>query len=126
MHVEVVTNVIPTLNDDAQLAAIAEWIKAHLGAETPWHVTGFHPDAMLQGVPPTSTATLLHARHTGLAAGLHFVYTGNVVGTGGENTSCHRCGNLAIERIGYRTRMIGVAAGGRCARCGESLNIRGV
>lgn len=126
MHVEVVTNVIPTLNDDAQLAAMAAWIKVHLGAETPWHVTAFHPDAKLQDVPPTSPATLVHARNAGMAAGLHFVYTGNVVVSGGENTSCYRCGSLAIERLGYRTRLVSVAAGGRCARCGATLNIRGV
>ena len=126
MHVEVVTNLIPTLIDDAQLVAIAEWIGAHLGPETPWHVTAFHPDAMLRDVAATTPAALVRARDAGMAAGLHFVYTGNVVGTGGENTFCPRCGTQAIERIGYHTRLVAVAAGGRCARCGADLNIRGV
>jgi len=44
MHVEVVTNLIPGLNDDAeQLSGIAGWIAAELGEMTPWHVTRFYP-----------------------------------------------------------------------------------
>ena len=40
MHIEVVTNIIPTMNDDdAQLTALAEWIKNEIGELTPWHVT---------------------------------------------------------------------------------------
>jgi len=47
MHVEVVTNIIPTMNDDdAQLTGIAGWIAKELGEQTPWHVTRFHPITM--------------------------------------------------------------------------------
>ena len=42
MHVECVTNVVPTINDsDEELRAIAGWIATELGADTPWHVTRF-------------------------------------------------------------------------------------
>lgn len=126
MHVEVVTNVIPTFNDDdGQLSGIARWIHANLGPETPWHVTAFHPDAMLRDVPATPVATLLRARQLGVAAGLRFVYIGNVSGTGAEDTRCNECGLVAIERHGYLVRKSAVAAGGRCERCGADLNIRG-
>jgi pyruvate formate lyase activating enzyme len=126
MHVEVVTNVIPGLNDDDQLQQIAEWIRDSLGADTPWHVTAFHPDALLTDVPQTSSATLILARQAGMAAGLHFVYTGNVRGTGGEHTYCPGCGRAVVERDGYQIRVIGVAKGGRCANCSTDLNMRGV
>jgi pyruvate formate lyase activating enzyme len=44
MHVEVVTNVIPGMNDDnAQLEGIAKWIHDELGELTPWHVTRSYP-----------------------------------------------------------------------------------
>ncbi len=44
MHVEVVTNIIPTMNDDdEQLSGIAGWIEPELGELTPWHVTRFYP-----------------------------------------------------------------------------------
>ena len=59
MHVEVVTNVIPTVNDDdAQLADIAHWVRERLGELTPWHVTRFYPHHNFAHLPPTPIATL--------------------------------------------------------------------
>ena len=53
MHVEVVTNLIPSMNDDdEQLSGIAAWIKEALGELTPWHVTRFHPHR--QAVAPAA------------------------------------------------------------------------
>ena len=44
MHLEVITNVIPTMNDDdEQFKGIAHWIHDKLGELTPWHVTRFYP-----------------------------------------------------------------------------------
>lgn len=127
MHVEAVTNVIPGYNDDnSQLEGIAAWIHDHLGANTPWHVTRFFPQAELLDVPPTPVATLEKARQIGLDKGLHFVYLGNVPGVEGENTYCYNCHHLNIERRGYQTHLREVAPGGRCANCGVDLNLRGV
>ncbi len=54
MHVEVVTNIIPAMNDDdEQLDGIARWIADDLGELTPWHVTRFYPQHELQNVPAT-------------------------------------------------------------------------
>ena len=126
MHVEVVTNVIPTLNDDEpQLKALAQWIVQALGAATPWHVTRFYPTAQLMNLPPTPIATLEKAMRIGKEAGLQFVYVGNVPTHTGENTYCPNCGQLDIERVGYRTRVLGVKAG-KCTRCGTDLNMRGI
>jgi pyruvate formate lyase activating enzyme len=59
MHVEVVTNIIPTMNDDdTQLEGIARWIKDELGELTPWHVTRFHPHHHLMHLPATPIAEL--------------------------------------------------------------------
>jgi len=75
MHVEVVTNIIPTMNDDdAQLGGIAGWIAKELGTETPWHVTRFHPNYMISDLPATPVATLEHAYELGRKAGLKFIY----------------------------------------------------
>ena len=124
MHVEVVTNIIPSLNDDdEQLAGIAAWIKEKLGELTPWHVTRFHPHRGLTHVPPTPVATLERAYKIGREAGLRFVYTGNVPGHRFENTTCYNCGNPAIERLGYEVRVTGLK-GSNCANCGADLNIR--
>ena len=42
-----------------------------------------------------------NAYEIGKAAGLHYVYMGNVPGVRQENTFCYNCGELLIERIGY-------------------------
>ncbi|MFH1086998.1 MAG: AmmeMemoRadiSam system radical SAM enzyme, partial [Chloroflexota bacterium] len=74
MHVEVITNVVPTVNDDdEQLSGIARWIAADLGELTPWHVTRFYPQHRLDSLPPTPISTLERAGKIGKAAGLRFV-----------------------------------------------------
>jgi pyruvate formate lyase activating enzyme len=124
MHVEVVTNVIPSLSDDdVQLAGIAKWIKEKLGELTPWHVTRFHPHRGLMHIAPTPVATLERAYKIGREAGLRFVYIGNVPGHKYENTTCYKCGNLAIQRMGYDIKVTGLK-GSSCSNCGAGLNIR--
>jgi len=126
MHVEVVTNVVPTVNDSPeQLRGIAQWILDALGPETPWHVTRFFPHAEMNHIPPTSVATIHSARKMALELGLRFVYSGNIASDGAEDTTCPGCGKLAIRRSGFRAEMVGVASGGRCRACGRDLNLRG-
>ena len=124
MHVEVVTNIIPTMNDDEeQLQGIAHWIRDELGELTPWHVTRFYPHHHLMHLPPTPVATLERACDIGRQAGLKFVYTGNVPGHSHENTVCYNCGHLIVERFGYQTTVIGLD-GSKCRFCGAELNFR--
>ncbi len=99
--VEVTTLVIPGLNDSEQeLTQIAEFI-CSVGAEIPWHVTRFYPAYQLLDRAPTGIPILRRARAIGLAAGLRYVYEGNVPGEGGENTYCYQCQELLIERYGF-------------------------
>jgi len=124
MHVEVVTNVIPTMNDDdAQLEGIAGWIHDRLGDDTPWHVTRFHPNYNIASLPPTPVATLERAIRIGRKAGLRFIYVGNVVGHPSENTVCPGCGKPVVERFGYETSIVGLK-GSCCQFCGANLNFR--
>ncbi len=124
MHVEVVTNIIPTMNDDEeQLAGIATWIRDNLGELTPWHVTRFYPMHNLNYLPATPVSTLEKAYQIGKKAGLKFVYLGNVSGHEYENTTCYSCGKLNVRRIGYDTQVLGLD-GTRCKFCGSELNFR--
>ena len=124
MHVEIVTNLIPSMNDDEeQLSKIAAWIKESLGELTPWHVTRFHPHRKLSHLQPTGLAALEKACDIGRRAGLHFVYLGNVPGHAYENTVCYQCGTTVIERTGYNISVKAVR-GSCCAACGADLNIR--
>ncbi len=124
MHVEVVTNIIPTMNDDEeQLKGIATWIRDELGELTPWHVTRFHPHYEMSHLPPTPIESLERASDIGRKAGLRFIYTGNVPGHSGENTTCYSCGRLIIQRWGYQTKVLGLEDS-RCKFCGADLNVR--
>ncbi|MDD5288417.1 MAG: AmmeMemoRadiSam system radical SAM enzyme [Dehalococcoidales bacterium] len=124
MHVEVVTNIIPTMNDDdEQLSGIARWIHNELGEQTPWHVTRFHPGYRIADLPATPLATLEHAYELGRKAGLKFVYLGNVPGHASETTVCFSCGKPVVERNGYQTEVCGLK-GSCCQFCGADLNFR--
>jgi len=98
-HVEVVTNVIPGINDaDIELGRLATWIATRLGKRTPWHVTRFGPHSKLSETPETPIETLDRARKIGMDVGLLYVYTGNVPGYPGENTYCPKCGRVVVGR----------------------------
>jgi pyruvate formate lyase activating enzyme len=122
-HVEVVTNIIPTINDDEEtLRSIAGWIARDLGKDTPWHVTRFHPYLELSHLQPTPIKTLERAVAIGKTQGLDFVYIGNVPRHPAENTVCSKCGRVVIHRDGYSLGVMDVSEG-YCTFCGEDLNI---
>jgi pyruvate formate lyase activating enzyme len=124
LHVEVVTNIIPAMNDDdAQLTGIARWIASDLGELTPWHLTRFYPQYKMMDQPPTPVAMMQHAQDIGRAAGLRFIYLGNMPGGGGEDTVCYNCHNLIVGRTGYQVEVLHLD-GSRCAICGADLNFR--
>ncbi|MBK8049965.1 MAG: AmmeMemoRadiSam system radical SAM enzyme [Anaerolineales bacterium] len=121
---EVTTLVIPQLNDsDQELAAIAEFL-AEIDVDIPWHVSGFAPQFQMRDRERTAGTTLQRAWEIGKAAGLHHVYTGNVIDElrlgGCSDTVCPQCGERLIERAGYRTR-VKWAQPGQCPKCGEQI-----
>jgi len=115
---EITTLIIPHRNDsEAELRGIAEFIAKEIGPQTPWHVTQFYPTYRLTDEARTPIATLRAARNIGLAAGLRYVYEGNVPGEGGENSCCPSCGGMLIKRYGYIIEK-NLLARGRCPGCG--------
>ncbi len=123
MHVEVVTNVIPTINDSAdEVREMAEWIAEELGPDTPWHVTRFFPCLDFADFEPTPLETLRAVRSVGLRAGLHHVYLGNVDEPGTADTICPACHTVAISRSGY-TITTRETQDGTCLRCGQELGM---
>jgi len=114
--VEVTTLLIPGLNDsEEELRGIARFLKS-VSMDIPWHVTGFYPTYQMLDRPATPAATLKKARDIGLAEGLRFVYEGNILGSGGEDTQCPGCGALLIQRSGFSSRLMAMTAG-RCDQC---------
>jgi len=118
---ELTTLIIPGLNDsDADLQGIAAFIVANLGIDTPWHVSQFYPTYKLTDRPRTPPATLRRARDIGLAAGLRYVYEGNIPGEGGENTCCPSCSSVLIKRYGYAIETVRIS-NGACPECGAAI-----
>jgi pyruvate formate lyase activating enzyme len=118
---ELTTLIIPGLNDsEAELQGLASFIVANLGIDTPWHVSQFYPTYKLVDRPRTPVATLRRARDIGRAAGLRYVYEGNVPGEGGENTFCPSCSSVLIKRYGYVIETDRIN-NGACPDCGAAI-----
>ncbi len=118
---EVTTLVIPGLNDSRdELKELADFIVSSLGPETPWHLSAFHPSYQMTDRPPTPLETLNQAREIGIAAGLNYVYLGNVLHSEYKHTYCQQCKKKLIDR----SQMVGELVGlddGVCASCGQPL-----
>ena len=99
---EIVTLIIPGFNDsDEELGDIASFLSG-LSPSIPWHVTAFHKDYKMQDPDNTPVETLLRAARIGEAAGLHYIYAGNLPGRVGryEDTRCPYCQATLIRRVG--------------------------
>jgi len=117
---EVTTLLIPGLNDsEEELKSIAGFL-ANLDPSIPWHISRFHPTYRLMNIPPTSAKTIRRAREYGYEAGLKYVYTGNLPGDNGENTFCHECGEILIDRYGFYVTQNKIK-NNRCPGCNAEI-----
>jgi len=118
---EVTTLLIPGQNDsDDELRRLAAWFAANLGPDVPLHFTAFHPDFKMTDIPPTPPETLRRARAIARAAGLRYVYVGNVHDEDGQTTMCARCDRPLIGRDWYAITHVALKDGA-CAHCGHPL-----
>jgi pyruvate formate lyase activating enzyme len=116
---ELTTLLIPGENDsDAELHAMSAWVAEHLGPDTPWHFTAFHPDYRMRDRSATPIDVLRRARDIARGHAMRHVYTGNVHDRSGQSTYCHACDALLIERDWYELGTWGLREGGCCAACG--------
>ena len=119
--VEVTTLVVPGMNDsDEELSDIAGFIAGALGVDVPWHVSRFHGDHEMGHTPTTPIETLARAVAIGRAAGLNYVYSGNVPGDANESTLCAGCGSMLIQRHGFSVHDCRIADGA-CPDCGAAV-----
>lgn len=117
---EVTTLLIPGLNDsEKELKSISGFL-ANLDPYIPWHISRFHPTYRLMNIPPTSAETIRRAREYGYEAGLKYVYTGNLPGDNGENTFCHECGEILIDRYGFYVTQNKIK-NNRCPNCNAEI-----
>ncbi len=121
-HVELTTLIVTGINDDMkELSELTDWV-ASLDANIPWHVSRYHPSYRYDA-PATDIDFMLEVCKMAKNK-LSYVYCGNISGSyGWSDTVCPECGNVAVRRSGYRTKVDGVKDGA-CVRCGAGLYIR--
>ena len=116
---EIVTLLIPGFNDsDDELRGLTAFV-AEVSPDIPWHVTAFHQDYKMTSPADTRPEDLQRAVAIGRDVGLRYVYAGNLPGQveGLEDTHCHQCGELLIQRFGYSIRAYRLTAQGQCPAC---------
>ena len=116
--VEVTTLIVPGQNDsEEELRKIANYL-AGVDSSIPWHISRFYPQYKMEDVESTPVKVLNRAYEIGKEAGLRYVYLGNV--GKGNNTYCHQCNSLLIERSGYSILQYNIKEG-RCSHCQSSI-----
>jgi pyruvate formate lyase activating enzyme len=121
--VEIVTLVVPGMNDsEKELTDVAQFI-ASVSKDIPWHVTAFHPDYQRKDLQITSVESINLSWQIGKAAGLRYVYSGNLPGQVGttEDTQCPGCGKTLIQRNGYKILANHLGPDGVCPSCSTSI-----
>ena len=104
---ELTNLMVPDQQDSfEEVDQLCRWMLGNLGPDVPLHVAGPRPVEML-----------LRARERAFEWGLHYVY---VDSSWGQATSCPGCGDLLIDRDGYRIKTYRLE-GSRCADCGTEI-----
>jgi len=118
---EITTLLVPGENDsDDELKQLADFIADKAGVDVPWHISRFHPQYKYLDSVPTPLSSLERAAQIGRAAGLRYIYLGNVARSKLESTFCYNCGRLLIERLGY-TIAANHIIDGHCPDCGAKI-----
>ncbi|MBI2084018.1 MAG: radical SAM protein [Candidatus Aenigmarchaeota archaeon] len=121
LFIEITNMVIPQIGDNLdECRKLAAWISHELGAETPFHILQYNPSGDLD-ILPTATATLERFAEESHREGLRYVYIHSTPPHQEENTFCHNCREMVVERKNRsvkKNRLID----GRCPGCGFRLN----
>lgn len=98
---EITNLIIPQWTDNLDMIRkMCKWLYQNGFSNTPLHFSRFFPQYKLTNLPPTPLTTLKKAKEIALEEGLKYVYIGNVIEED-QNTYCHNCKKLIIERKGY-------------------------
>jgi pyruvate formate lyase activating enzyme len=118
---EITNLVVPSWTDNLDMIKkMCDWLCANGLRECPLHFTRFTPLYKLNQLPATPVAVLEKAREIALKAGIEYVYVGNVPGHQAENTYCHHCGKLVVERKGFVILQSHVEKK-KCGFCGKGI-----
>jgi len=117
VHLEITNLLVPGYTDSEDMARrMCAWILKNVGADHPLHFLRFFPKYKLDRLPPTPISTLIRFRELAMKEGVRYVYVGNVPEHEGNNTYCHSCRKLLVERRGYSIPTYNLE-GNRCRFC---------
>lgn len=118
---EVTTLIVPEQNDsEDELKKLTDFLVNSAGPDVPWHISRFYPSYQFMDSRPTPTEKLKRAYDIGAAAGLHYIYVGNLPGSKAESTFCYKCGRVLIERLGYEILANNIK-NSACPDCGTKI-----
>lgn len=119
--VEVVTLVVPGLNQERRaITALGGWLR-EIDPELPWHLNGFVPRYRLAAREPASPAFLLTLAGAAYVAGSRFVYVGNApLCRELAHTRCPGCHTVLVRRADYAATDVALE-GGACPTCSRPV-----
>ena len=119
---EVINLVVPTYTDDLDMIKrMCGWLVQNLGPDRPLHFSRFNPQHKLDHLPPTPVEILVQARDLARAAGLRYVYIGNVREVpDAQTTYCPNCRRAIVERDVFSVTRSDLV-GGKCRFCGTPI-----
>lgn len=118
---EIINLVVPSWTDNLDMIKrMCNWLVENGLANSPLHFDRFHPDYKLTHLSATPISVLTQAREIAFAAGIRYVYIGNVPGLDAQNTICPKCRETVVERRGFTVVQNNVVKGS-CKKCGEKI-----
>ena len=118
---EITNLIIPGWTDNLDtIGKMCRWLCENGLSDAPLHFSRFTPLYKLTQLPLTPVSTIDRARELAKKEGMQYVYVGNVPGHDGENTYCHHCGKLLIERKGFAI-LANHLEKGTCMYCREKV-----
>jgi len=117
---EITNLIVPQWTDNLQMIrTMCKWLYDNGFSTTPLHFSRFYPQYKLTHLPPTPTTILKKAKEIALEIGLKYVYIGNVPEED-QNTYCHNCKKLLIERKGYSILQVNII-NNKCKFCNITI-----
>ncbi|MDI6775302.1 MAG: AmmeMemoRadiSam system radical SAM enzyme [Verrucomicrobiota bacterium] len=117
---EVVTLIVPGMNDEDKGIQWIAGALAKLNRDIPLHFLRFEPQFKLKHLQRTPLATLERARVIAVKAGLNYVYL-DLSGHEAANTTCPRCSKLLIERAAGFLVIANRLRNGKCPQCSTRI-----
>lgn len=119
-HMEITNLLIPGENDSNEdITKLVDFV-ATISADIPLHFSAYHPEYKMN-IPATSPTIIKNAFRIAKNK-LNYVYVGNMYSEEGLDTYCPSCNNLLINRLGYKTSIVGLK-NSNCKNCGYKTGI---